>query len=313
MRNVDETKQDEALQQLDTILDFIRWGGSLFNSENIYYGHGTDNALDEAAYLVLRTLHLPPDTHSIYFSANLTVEEKKTVIDILLRRVNERIPAAYLINEAWFAGLCFYVDERVLIPRSPMAELIEQAFEPWLIADEVTRVLDLCTGSACIAIACAYALKNALIDAADISADALVIANKNITNHYLEERVRSVQSDLFVGLKGEKYDLIISNPPYVDAEDMEDLPEEFGYEPVLALEAGNDGLDIIRIILSQAVEYLHEGGILIVEVGNSQLALQEQYPQVPFYWFDFERGGDGVFLLTKEQLGLYSEFFTLNR
>ena len=301
MAKINYTK-DALLDSLETITDFIRWGASVFKQSGLFYGHGNATAIDEAAYLVLHTLNLEPDTHSVYFSSKLTDNEKHLVIDVLFRRAKEKIPAAYLTNESWFAGLSFYVDERVLVPRSPIAELIQNHYEPWVDADKVEQILDLCTGSGCIAIANAYYFPNADIDAVDVSEDALDVALQNIEKHGLVDQVNIIQSDLFSNLKGKQYDIIVSNPPYVDAEDMANLPKEYLSEPKIGLAAGDDGLELVIPMLEQASEYLYPGGILIVEVGNSEHALQQRYPDLPFYWFEFEHGGEGIFLLTKEQL-----------
>lgn len=294
--------KDELLSSLQTITDYIRWGASLFKRAGLFYGHGNSTAIDESAYLVLYTLDLEPDTHAVYFTSHLTKNEKLAVITILMRRAKEKIPAAYLTNESWFAGLSFYVDERVLVPRSPIAELIQKHYEPWVEVDHVEQILDLCTGSACIAIANAYYFPNALIDAVDISEDALDVALQNIEKHHLVDQVNIVQSDLFSNLQGRTYDIIVSNPPYVDAEDMSALPEEYHSEPEIGLAAGDDGLDLVIPMLEQAAEHLKPAGILIVEVGNSEYALQQKYPDLPFYWLEFENGGQGIFLLTREQL-----------
>ncbi|WP_020395269.1 50S ribosomal protein L3 N(5)-glutamine methyltransferase [Thiolinea disciformis] len=289
-------------QELITIQDFIRWGASRFREAELNFSHGMASALDEAAYLVLHTLHLPVDTPSLYFNARLTKSEQKQVSDVLWRRVNERKPAAYLTKEAWFAGLPFFVDERVLVPRSPLAELIEKQFYPWLEPESVQNILDLCTGSGCIGIACAYAFSDAEVDLSDISDPALQVAAINIERHKLTKHVNIIHSDLFEQMPAKRYDLIISNPPYVDADDIAAMGDEFRHEPQLGLAAGKDGLDIVRRILAQARHYLNDDGILIVEVGNSQYALQQAYPNIPFHWLEFERGGDGVFLLTADQL-----------
>lgn len=289
-------------QELVTVKDFIRWAATRFNGGNLYYGHGTDNALDEALYLVLQTLDLPPNLPETYFDARLTGEEKAHLAQLIERRVKENIPVAYLTNRAWFAGLSFYVDERVLVPRSPIAELIERRFEPWVDPERVERVLDLCTGSACIAIACAYAFPDAMVDGADISADALDVAQINVEEHGLEGQVELIQSDLFSELEDRSYDIIVTNPPYVDVLDMSTLPEEYRHEPELGLAAGEDGLDLALSILNEAANYLSPEGILVCEVGNSAQALSELLPEVPFTWLEFERGGHGVFLLTRDQL-----------
>ena len=304
---------EETVRDLRTIRDHIRWGMSRLNEAQVYFGHGTDNALDEAAYLVLHTLHLPPQVGEGYLDTRLTEAERRAVVQILTRRVEERVPAPYLTHEAWFAGMPFYVDERVLIPRSPIVELIEAQFEPWVKPDGVRRVLDLCTGSGCIAIACAAAFPDAGVDAADISEDALAVARQNIEEFGLEGQVFPVQSDLFSNLTGRKYNIIVSNPPYVDAQDMASLPPEFLHEPRLALEAGDDGLDLVFTILYQAMYHLQADGILVVEVGNSREALEKLLPEVGFVWLEFERGGEGVFLLTAEEVRRYHELFRLVR
>ncbi len=294
--------KEAVLNSLHTITDYVRWGASLFKQYGLFYGHGNSTAIDEAAYLVLHTLNLEPDTHGVYFASNLTKSEKQAVFAILMRRAKEKIPAAYLTNEAWFAGLSFYVDERVLVPRSPIAELIQNHYEPWIEVDHVEQILDLCTGSACIAIANAYYFPNAVVDAVDISEDALDVALQNIEKHHLMEQVNIIQSDLFSNLQGRSYDIIVSNPPYVDAEDMSSLPDEYLSEPEIGLAAGDDGLELVIPMLEQAAEHLNPEGILIVEVGNSEYALQQRYPDLPFYWLEFENGGQGIFLLTREQL-----------
>jgi ribosomal protein L3 glutamine methyltransferase len=286
-----------------TIKDYIRWGASRFAEAELSFSHGMASPLDEAAYLVLHTLYLPIDTPELYFDSRLTTHERQALANILQQRVETRKPAAYLTHEGWFLGLPFYVDERVLIPRSPIAEYVEKQFAPWIEPSEVHSILDLCTGSGCIGIACAYAFPHTHVDLADISADALEVAQINIDRHNLAGQVEAVQSDLFDNLQGRKYDIIVSNPPYVDADDMAALTPEFLHEPAdLALASGNDGLDHTRRILRDAAEHLTDDGILVVEVGNSQYALQEAYPEVLFHWLEFERGGDGVFLLTAEQV-----------
>lgn len=290
------------ITELQTIRDYVRWSISQFNQAGLYYGHGTDNALDEALALILHTLHLSHDVYPALLDARLTQTEREQLSKLIRRRVTDRIPVPYLTNEAWFGGLPFYVDERVLIPRSPIAELIEQQFEPWINAESVTSILDLCTGSGCIAIACAKAFPDAAVDASDISNDALTVAKMNVLRHDVEDQVHLHQSDIFKSLPTKKYDIIVSNPPYVDAADMASLPPEFHHEPKSGLEAGLDGLDFAEHILKQAKKYLNPNGILIVEVGNSEYALAEKHPELPFTWLEFERGGGGVFLLTAEQL-----------
>ena len=297
------TNHDDVSSHLRTIRDLIRWGASRMNEAGLHFGHGTDNAIDEAAALVLHTLHLPPDLHTEYLQARLTPSEKQAALRLLERRIAERKPAAYLTQRAWFMGLPFYVDERVLVPRSPLAELIERHFAPWLSDSRpIGDILDLGTGSGCIGIACAYAFPDARVDLADISAEALDVARRNVAEHGLEDQVEVIQSDLFSALKGRHYDLIISNPPYVGLEELDNLPAEYHHEPRLGLAAGAEGLDVVMEILRQATDYLKRDGLLIVEVGASQYALCETFPDVPFTWLEFERGGQGVFLLNAAQL-----------
>ncbi|MCW8935404.1 MAG: 50S ribosomal protein L3 N(5)-glutamine methyltransferase [Gammaproteobacteria bacterium] len=289
-------------EELKTIKDYIRWGVSRFNQAGLYYGHGMSSALDEVVYLSLFALNLPHDFAETYFDSALTNAEKQAVHALLRRRIDERLPASYLTGEAWFAGLPFVVNENVLVPRSPIAELIEKHFAPWVEAESVENILDLCCGSGCIGIACATNFDWAYVDMVDISPQAIEVAAENIQRHQLDDRVSVIESDLFQNVPQRHYDIIVSNPPYVDAEDMADLPDEYLHEPELGLAAGDDGLDLVVPILQQARKYLTDQGVIIVEVGNSQHALQEAYPHVPFYWLDFEKGGSGIFLLTAEQL-----------
>jgi ribosomal protein L3 glutamine methyltransferase len=304
-----QTTPSEVLTTLSTIRDYIRWAASRFTQAGVSFGHGTVTALDEAAAMVLHTVYQPYNLPEAYLDTVLTLNERQAVINIIDRRINERIPAAYLTHEAIFAGLSFYVDDRVLVPRSPIAELIEQRFSPWVDEDHVDRILDLCTGSACIAIACAYAFPDVLVDAVDLSADALAVAEINVKKHKVSDSVVLYQSDLFKDLPAAQYDVIVSNPPYVCHEEWEQLPEEFCAEPDMGFKGGPTGLDIVLRILVDADDYLTEQGILIVEVGSSAETLQSTFPDVPFYWLDFERGGDGVFLLTAEQVHHYHELF----
>ncbi|MDB2386396.1 50S ribosomal protein L3 N(5)-glutamine methyltransferase [Shewanella sp.] len=300
---MDKIFVDEAVNELRTIGDMLRWGVSRFNDANIYYGHGTDNAWDEAIALVFHALHLPEQLGQQVIHSNLTISEKHKIVELIIRRVRERLPVPYLTNKAMFAGLEFYVDERVLVPRSPIAELIANRFSPWLYNKQVNRVMDLCTGSGCIAIACAYEFEDAEVDALDISDDALEVAQINIETLGVMERVFPMESDLFSAIpKGPQYDLIVSNPPYVDAEDIGDMPDEYHHEPEIGLASGRDGLDLTKRILANAADYLTEDGLLVVEVGNSMVHMIEQFPDVPFTWVNFENGGDGVFILTRDQL-----------
>lgn len=303
------TQSSETLATLTTVRDYIRWATSRFNEAKLHFGHGSPTALDEAAALVLHTLHLPYDLSDTYLNAALTVEERQQIAALINRRINERIPAAYLTHEAMFAGLPFYVDERVLVPRSPIAELIAQRFSPWIYEDDVASILDLCTGSGCIAIACALAFPEADVDATDISEDALAVAEINIAKHELDGIVRLYPSDLFIDLPANRYDIIVSNPPYVSLDEWHRLPAEFHAEPDLGFKAGVSGLDLVLRILADADDFLTEQGILVVEVGSSAQTLQDTFPDVPFCWLDFEHGGDGVFLLTAEQVNQYHENF----
>lgn len=274
----------------------------------LFYGHGNPNAVEDARALLGYVLRLTPDELIDARHCRLTTDEKQQYLALLEQRIEQRIPVAYITQQAWFAGLPFYVDERVLVPRSPFAELIEQGFQPWL-QQSPQRVLDLCTGSGCIAIACAYAFPEAQIDAVDLSSDALLVAEQNIAEHGLEHQVVPIESDLFEQIPQQKYDLIVSNPPYVDAEDMSDLPAEFHHEPELGLAAGDDGLVLVDKMLMQAADHLTEEGLLFCEVGNSMPALQEKYPLTPFLWVEFERGGDGVFVLSGQQLAEHREHY----
>ncbi len=293
----------DPVTDLHSIRDFIRFGASQFRAAGLRFGHGTDNALDEAAWLVLHTLSLPLDLPEEWWNSRLTPAERGRVEAVLRLRVSTRKPAAYITREAWFMGLPFYVDERVLVPRSPIAELIAAEFSPWLEPEGVHRVLDLCTGSGCIGLATGSVLPDAEIWLADLSPEALAVARRNVRNHGMKDRVRVVQSDVFDGLAtAPRFDLIVSNPPYVDAGDMAGLAPEYRHEPSLGLAAGADGLNVVRRILSEAGQHLADGGVLIVEVGNSQPALEAAFPELPFTWLEFAGGGQGVFLLTREQL-----------
>ncbi len=291
-----------ARKELQTGRDLIRWGASRFNQAGLFFGHGSDDAVTEATTLVLHALHLSPGVPDDLLRSNLTRDERGQVLDLLVRRIRERVPATYLTGEAWFAGLSFHVDERVLVPRSPIAELIENGFEPWLEGVPVERLLDLCTGSGCMAVACAMAMPEVVVDAADVSPEALEVADLNVRRYGLEERVNLFLSDLFEGLPRVRYDLIVSNPPYVDAAELARMPPEYAHEPRLGLYGGQDGLDVAHRILRSAGEHLSPDGVLIVEVGASKPALVSAYPRLPFLWLEFERGGEGVFLLTAREL-----------
>jgi ribosomal protein L3 glutamine methyltransferase len=301
---------DQAPPELKTMRDFVRWAASRFQEAGLVFGHGTDSALDEAAALVLHTLHLPMDLGAPWWESRLTAAEAGAVLARVRRRILERLPLPYLTREAWFAGLPFYVDERVLVPRSPIAEAIQRQFEPWIELEQVARVLDIGTGSGCIAIACAYAFAEAAVDAVDVSPDALDVARINVERHRLQDRVTLIRSDLFDALPADRrYDLVVSNPPYVDAPDMRRLAPEFRHEPRLGLAAGEDGLDLVRRILQEAPARLSERGVLAVEVGNSASALEAAFPGVPFVWLEFEHGEGEVFLFTAEQLNDYRAHF----
>ena len=290
------------LSEVNTLREMIHFGAAEFEAASLYYGHGTDNALDEAAYLAFFALDKTPDYSDEVLDKELSKDDVARVNDWFNKRIKTRKPASYLTGQAWFAGLPFFVNENVLVPRSPIAELIEEQFQPWLVPEKVNRILDLCTGSGCIAIACAYAFPESKVDAADISKTAIEVAEKNKTKHQLEGRLNIIESDLFSNLQGKRYDLIVSNPPYVDAEDMANLPDEYRHEPELGLAAGDDGLDLVIPMLRDAKHHLNPDGILIVEVGNSEEALAEKFPEVPFMWLSFEYGGDGVFMLEAKDI-----------
>jgi len=292
----------DAVAELITVHDWLRFAVSKLNQSGAYLGHGTDNPWDEAALLLCHVLHLAPLTDDKLFAVRLIRSERQQFISLLQQRIEKRIPAAYLTQQAYFAGLPFYVDERVLVPRSPIAELSAAKFVNQLNGKTPAHILDLCTGSGCIAIACAYAFEDAEVDAVDISEDALEVAQFNIANHGLEHRVFPILSDGYSALAGAKYDLIVTNPPYVDAEDMADLPDEYRHEPELGLASGDDGLALTRRILREAPAHLSDGGVLVCEVGNSMLQLQYDFPDVVFDWLEFAHGGIGVFAITKAEL-----------
>ena len=294
---------NQARQELSTLRDLLRFSVSRFNEAGLFFGHGSDNAWDEAAYLLLHALRLPIERLEPFLDARLTASERDTALSIIERRIEERLPAAYLTNEAWLGEHRFYVDERVIVPRSFIAELLHEQLTPW-IEDPwaVGRALDLCTGSGCLAILLAHAFPEATVDAVDISPEALAVARRNVDDYHLQDRLRLVESNLFAGLKGERYDLIISNPPYVNAESMETLPAEYRREPELALAAGEDGLDLVRIMLREAADHLNPGGLLIVEIGHNRDALEAAYPETPFTWLDTAAGDEYVFMLRREEL-----------
>lgn len=297
------TAMSELLDDLITIRDWLRWGTSRFHEAKLFFGHGCDNAHDEAAWLILHALHLPPDRLDPYLDARLTRHERLAVLELLQQRIARRLPAAYLTREAWQAGLRFYVDERVLIPRSYFADLLVEGFAPWVENPyAIECALDLCTGSGCLAILMTHAFPHAQVDAADISSGALEVARRNVADYALQERVRLVQGDLFAKLGKRKYDLIVSNPPYVTAQAMRDLPPEYHHEPENALAAGDDGLDIVRRILSGAKAHLKPHGLLAVEVGHNRDIMEAAFPQLPLTWIDTESGEGKIFLLRKEDL-----------
>ncbi len=292
--------------ELLTIIDLIRYAASRFNAAALTFGHSHDNAIDEASHLVLSSLHLPPDLPPAYGAARVTAGEKATVLGLIDRRTETREPVAYLVGEAWFAGMPFKCDPRALVPRSPIAELIERGFSPWLEGIEVERALDLCTGSGCIGIAMAAHHAGWRVDIADVSDEALSLARENVALHQLGDRVRAVCSDLFAALPGERYDLIVSNPPYVTDAEYAAMPSEYAHEPKLGLTAGADGLDLALRILRDAPDHLTDAGLLIVEVGESERALTRLLPEVPFVWIEFEVGPMGVFALERRDLAKHA-------
>jgi ribosomal protein L3 glutamine methyltransferase len=311
------TQNESTAAQLSTILDYIRYAVSEFNQHDVYYGHGSSNAWQEAHYLVLSALSLPLDTSEAdtakLYPCSLTVEERTLIIEWIQVRCEQGLPLAYITGQAWFAGMPFYVDERVLVPRSPFAELIDKRFSPYLhgsktAADKAPQsILDMCTGGGCIAIALAHTFEEAVVDAVDIDSDALDVAAINIAQYQLEERVFPIQSDLFTNLSGQKYDLIVVNPPYVDAEDMADLPREYHHEPELALASGEDGLDLSVQILQQASTYMSDDAWLFIEVGNSEVNTAQRFGNLPIKWCELNQGGSGIFAIHKSQLDAHTQ------
>ena len=290
-------------QELETLRDWLRYAVSRFNAAGVIFGHGTTNAYDEAAYLLLHTLRLPLDRLEPFLDAKISHAEREEVQHVIARRVDERIPAAYLTHEAWLGEHRFYVDERVLIPRSYIAELLREGLVPWIAdPDSIQTALDLCTGSGCLAILIAHHFANADVDAADISSDALAVALRNVADHGLQGQVNLIRSDLLSNLTEKRYDLIVSNPPYVTAVAMEELPPEYRHEPQLALAGGDDGLDAVRTILARAHEFLNPEGLLIVEVGQNRVAAEAAFPRLPFTWLSTESSDEAVFLLRRDEL-----------
>ncbi|HRF06637.1 50S ribosomal protein L3 N(5)-glutamine methyltransferase [Accumulibacter sp.] len=294
---------EQAQSELLTLRDLLRFAVSRFNESGLFFGHGADNAWDEAAYLLLHSLHLPLDRLEPFLEARLTSDERASMLHVIERRISERLPAAYLTNEAWLAGYRFYVDQRVIVPRSFIAELLREQLAPWIEDPEgVTSVLDLCTGSGCLAILAAHAFPAARVDAIDISPDALAVAERNLSDYALSERIRLLESNLFTALGSERYELILSNPPYVNGASMRSLPAEYQREPELALASGEDGLDLTRAILAAARERLTPNGLLVVEIGHNRDELEAAFPETAFTWLDTAAGDQYVFLLHRDEL-----------
>lgn len=299
----------EVVDELETLMDMVRWTFSRFNSSDLFYGHGTDNSWDESKYLVYSLLNLPVDLPDIFLSSKLTKTEKSLILEKVIKRINERVPVPYLTNRAFYRGYEFFVNEHVLIPRSPIGEIIEKKLDVDY-AINPSNILDLCSGSGCIGILAALKYPNAEVDLVDISEEAIKVCEENIHAYNLEDRVFPIISDLYENLSHSKYDLILTNPPYVDQEDMDSLPEEFIHEPRLALEAGEDGLILVKNILRNSLKHLNDHGLLICEVGNSMVHMLEQFPNTNFNWVEFEQGGHGVFIMNKGEL---SKFLELNK
>lgn len=293
----------EAAHQLHTIRDWLRYAVSRFEEGGIFFGHGTQNSFDEAVWLIMAALHLPHDTLENFYDAVITEAERRKLAQLIERRVTERVPTAYLVREAWLGDFKFYVDERVIVPRSFIAELLREQLTPWVEnPEEVTAAADICTGSGCLAILAAYAFPNAEVDAVDISDNALAVAQRNVSDYGLENQVNLIKSDMLAALKGRQYDVILSNPPYVDAPSMEALPQEYRQEPGLALASGEDGLEHTHTLINHAAQHLHPGGLLVVEIGHNRNVLEAAYPHLPFTWLEVNAGDEFVFLLTREQL-----------
>ena len=293
----------QNLSTLITLRDWLRYAVSRFNAAELFFGHGSSNAFDEATYLILHTLHLPLDRLDPFLDARLLPDEAKQIEQMLERRISERVPAPYLTHEAWLQGYRFYVDERVIVPRSFLAPMLQEQMQPWLADPEnVLNALDLCTGSGCLAVLLAEAFPDAEVDAVDLSPDALEVAHRNVADYGLDDRITLHEGDLFAPLAGKTYDLIISNPPYVNAESVAALPAEYRHEPSLALGSGTDGLDATRIILREAARHLNPGGLLAVEIGHNRAALEAAYPELELTWPEIEGGADTVFVITREQL-----------
>ena len=294
---------EQAQSELSTLRDLMRFAVSRFNEAGLFFGHGSDNAWDEAAYLLLHSLHLPLDRLEPFMDARLTGSERTAALEILRRRITERLPAAYLTREAWLGEYRFYVDERVIVPRSHIAELLSEQLNPWINDPwAVGHVLDMCTGSGCLAILAAEAFPEAMVDAVDLSPDALAVARLNVDNYGLGERIRLIASDAFSAIPDEKYDVIISNPPYVNAESMAALPEEYRREPAMALASGDDGLDFVRILLDEAALHLNPEGVLVVEIGHNKEEVERAFPRISFVWLDTSAGDRFVFMLRRKDL-----------
>jgi ribosomal protein L3 glutamine methyltransferase len=289
--------------ELFTLRDWLRFAVSRFEEAELFYGHGTENSFDEAAWLILAALHLPMDRLDTFLDAVITEAERKHLLHLIARRVDERIPTAYLVREAWLGEFKFYVDERVIVPRSHIAELLRTALTPWVESpEEIVSAADICTGSGCLAILLAHAFPNADVDAVDISDDALSVAARNVADYGLQDHVELVQSDMLQGLAGKRYDVIVCNPPYVNAPSMQELPPEYRHEPQLALASGEDGLNHVRTLFTHAAQHLNPHGLLVVEIGHNRDALEMQFPELPFTWLEVASGDEYVLLLTREQL-----------